>query len=254
MDYYPQSGEYHAGGNALNQAIQFSQQGMESAFIGAIGSDDPGDRIARLLRQAGVDCSRLRRIDGNTASNQILVDERGERSGIEGAWSGGVYTGFRMNEDDWECIRGADIIATHADCPDYLELISRVRGGPLVAVDFLHMDDFELMRRSSGTVDIVYSGGHVAMAGGLQQVAMDTNMLVVLTLGADGSMAFHRGKVYRQPALPLDKVVDTTGCGDAFQAAFTCEYMKSGNVRDSLMRGALAASLAAGRIGAAEWL
>ena len=87
----------------------------------------------------------------------------------------------------------------------------------------------------------------------LRKIASDAGILVVLTLGADGSIAFSRDKVCRQAALPLQRVVDTTGCGDAFQAAFTCEFLRTGNLQEALLQGAMAGRIAAGRFGAAEW-
>ena len=40
---------------------------------------------------------------------------------------------------------------------------------------------------------------------------------------SDGAEAF--------PALDLDEVLDTTGCGDVFLAGFALEYVRSGDVR-----------------------
>ncbi|HHT77616.1 MAG TPA: hypothetical protein GXZ67_07025, partial [Clostridiaceae bacterium] len=42
-----------------------------------------------------------------------------------------------------------------------------------------------------------------------------------LTLGAKGSVAICNGETIVQEALPVQRVVDTTGCGDAFQSGFT---------------------------------
>lgn len=254
MDYFPQEGEFYAGGNALNQAIQFSRQGFDTCFLGALGTDEPGDRIADLLHEAAVDTTRMQRIGGRSASNIIMVDELGERSSANGAWDNGVYDEFRLREDDWRFINECDVVTTHADCPDYQMFLHRIGNQPLVTADFLHLEDYELMMASAGSVDIIYSGGHKGMIDDLKQIALDTGMLVVLTLGADGSMAFFKQDVFIQGALPIERVVDTTGCGDAFQAAFTCEYMRSGNIRDSLVKGAHAGRMTAARFGGAEWL
>ncbi|MGO4584516.1 PfkB family carbohydrate kinase [Arthrobacter sp. 2RAF6] len=40
---------------------------------------------------------------------------------------------------------------------------------------------------------------------------------VVITLGADGALAFANGKVFRQDALVIE-ALDTVGAGDAFVA------------------------------------
>ena len=41
-----------------------------------------------------------------------------------------------------------------------------------------------------------------------------------------------------QAALEVDNLIDTTGCGDAFQAAFTVSYFRDGDIAAALFRGA----------------
>ena len=98
MDFFPQQNKYYAGGNSLNQAIRFRQMGHQSAFVGALGTDDAGDRLAALLQTESVDVSHMHRINGHTACNKIINDDLGERYGIEGAWEGGVYEDYQLEE------------------------------------------------------------------------------------------------------------------------------------------------------------
>ena len=51
----------------------------------------------------------------------------------------------------------------------------------------------------------------------------------------------------------MDKVIDTTGCGDAFQAAFTASYFAIQNVEASLLAGAELGRKAAMRHGGIPW-
>jgi fructoselysine 6-kinase len=101
--------------------------------------------------------------------------------------------------------------------------------------------------------DVIFSGGHLGMVEELRLTANEADALIVLTLGAQGSMATAKDKVYRQNVLPIDKVIDTTGCGDAFQAAFSGEYFRTRNIEGALLGGARAGREVAGRYGAAEW-
>ena len=109
MDYFPQQKKFFAGGNSLNQAVRFRKLGYQSSFVGALGTDEAGDRIEELLRKASVDVSHLYRIEGITACNQLVNDERGERMGLEGAWHSGVYEVFTLGDADWNYIEHFDI-------------------------------------------------------------------------------------------------------------------------------------------------
>ena len=109
------------------------------------------------------------------------------------------------------------------------------------------------MERILRTIDIAYFGGTPDMADDLAKVARASRGLIVLTLGAAGSMAFAGDRIYKQPALPIERVVDTTGCGDAFQAAFTASYFHSRDVVSSLWAGATLGREAARTFGGVPW-
>ena len=252
-DTFPQTGEFHAGGNALNQSIRFREQGHETAFVGALGKDEAGDRIHALLLAEGVDCSHLRRPDGITACNQILNDADGERYGVEGAWKNGVYGDFRLTPEDWTFLSTFDLWSTHADGPNYEEALQRRNPEKWMAVDFLHKLDLPLLERSLSAKTICCIGGTSDMAEALADLAVRREGVLVLTLGAGGSMAFCGHDCRHQEALPLSPVIDTTGCGDAFQTGFTSTYIRTGDMRAALLAGAEEGRKAAGSRGGVSW-
>ena len=49
--------------------------------------------------------------------------------------------------------------------------------------------------------------------------------VVVVTLGAAGSLAYDGNRVWRQPSRPIE-VVDTLGAGDAFAGIFLSGWLK----------------------------
>jgi fructoselysine 6-kinase len=248
VDYFPQVERWFVGGNALNQTIHFRRLGHHTAMVGAIGDDTLGEHVLGVIGTEGVDATSLHRLSGATASNRLRVDAAGERFEDGNSWVGGVYGEYRLNEADWSFLDGFDLWSTHGNMAQYDEALARKRAHTRMVVDFLHLPDLERMERSCGMVDILYSGGGEALAEDLAQLSANTGQLIILTLGADGSIAFHGSRVFRQPALPLAKVVDTTGCGDAFQAACTDTFFRNGDVAQSLLAGA-----EAGRRTASHW-
>lgn len=249
LDFFPQQNRHFIGGNSLNQAVRYRQMGYESAFIGALGMDEAGDRITAVLCAELVDSSHLYRVEGATARNQIFNDELGERYGIDDAWEGGVYEQFRMDEADWAFASQFEVWSTHANSPCYEDALQRKKDGQLMAVDFLHWQQYDLLERSLAVIDIAYFGGTAVMADTLAKIAKNNNGIIVLTLGAEGSIAFVGDKTFTQPALPLQKVVDTTGCGDAFQAGFTASFYHTRNIQSALLAGAEAGRQAATHFG-----
>ena len=253
MDYFPQQDKYFAGGNSLNQAMRFRQLGHESCFIGALGTDAAGDKIEGLLREKNVDVSHLYRLSGITACNKLLNDEKGERSGVEGAWQGGVYETFKLNESDWKYIETCNIWATHANGINYDQALEHKKNDNYLTVDFLHLNTYELLQKGLNCVDIAYFGGVNNQLPDLVDISKKFNGIIVLTLGGEGSIAIRNGNTYEQSALPLNKVIDTTGCGDAFQAGFSSEYYVSRDIQKALFAGATLGKEAASNYGGVPW-
>ena len=91
------------------------------------------------------------------------------------------------------------------------------------------------------------------MVNDLARIAKDNRGIIVLTLGAEGSIAFEGDRSYTQKALTTDKVIDSTGCGDAFQAAFTATYFNTKDIQASLLAGAELGNQAAMSFGGVPW-
>lgn len=254
LDYFPLLKKSFAGGNSLNQAVRFSLSGTTSAFIGALGTDDSGKQILKLLEKAQVDTSHTYSVLGNTASNQIIDDEDGERFGVEGAWNSGVYDDFVLSESDWKYAKDFDIWATHANGKNFEEALKRKTDKNFLVVDFLHFNTYELLEKGLDNINIAYFGGTPDMEEPLCKISKKTKTIIVLTLGAKGSIAFENGNKHTHVALPLEKVIDTTGCGDAFQAGFTSEYYKTSSIPQALRKGAEQGKLAASHPGGVPWV
>lgn len=239
MDFFPQVKKCYAGGNSLNQAMHFCHMGHPTSFIGALGMDDAGNQIEKLLKSRNIDISHLYRVEGKTASNQIVNDNQGERFGIEGAWDGGVYEKFRMKDSDWNYLDAFDIWIINQTSPDFFQTLHRKKKHHFLSVDFLDLENREVLRESVHHIDISFIGGTVDMIDELANITSNgCKNLIVLTLGSKGSIAFQGKNIFRQKALPLDKVVDTTGCGDAFQAGFTASYFQNRDIQKALQAGA----------------
>ena len=109
------------------------------------------------------------------------------------------------------------------------------------------------VRRYCDRFDIAFLGLSRADSTLIEEVAAlasENDKLIVVTLGADGSLALSRGGRHEYHAAPVEGVVDTTGAGDTFAAGFLSEYCESRNIAASLEKGALEAAQTIQRIGA----
>lgn len=76
----------------------------------------------------------------------------------------------------------------------------------------------------------------------MRPLAAEVTTPIIITLGAEGSIALIGDRVYTHPAVPVSRVVETTGCGDAYQAAFSVAWFQGGEIKKAMEAGAMAAS------------
>lgn len=73
--------------------------------------------------------------------------------------------------------------------------------------------------------------------------------VIILTLGAKGSMLFDGRSFSEYPVQPC-KVVDTVGCGDSFLAAWCAAVLKGGSYHEGMAAGTILSAKIAGQHGA----
>ncbi len=243
VDIFPEQNKVYVGGNSLNFATQCKLLGIENvSVIGAIGNDSFAELIEKHLDKLKIDHSHLYRIDKPTASNKIYIDANGDRYFKADSWHGGAFDAFRLSEDDWTQIDDSEIVAMPGGDPNLNELLKRRNKKQLVVVDFLDYLGLDFIKQHIDNVDVVFLSAKIEMINDLRELALQTCKMIVATLGAKGSIAFFERNEYFQKAIEVESIVDTTGCGDAFQAAFCIEWLITKNVDQSLEAGAFAAS------------
>ncbi|PWH83327.1 kinase [Algibacter marinivivus] len=253
VDFFPELDKIYVGGNSLNFVTQCKLLGYKNiSVIGAIGKDRFGKLIENQLDKLNINRSRLYQINYPTASNKIFINEKGDRYFKEDSWNGGAFDKFRLSENDWNSLAESKIVAMPAGDPNLKELLKRRNEKQFVVIDFLDYLGMDFIKEHIDNIDIVFLSGKEEMLNELQELSYQKKKLIVTTLGAKGSVAFFENKRYYQKAIEVTEIVDTTGCGDAFQAAFTIKWLKTKDIEKSLKAGSITASKVLNFIGGVE--
>jgi len=253
VDFFPQHDKFLVGGNSLNFATQCKLSGIDKvSVIGAIGNDRFGNLIEAHFDKLKINRTHLHRLDVPTASNKIYINEAGNRYFKADSWNGGAFDIFRLSEKDWQQMRDSTIVAMPAGDPNLKELLKRRSKNQLVVIDFLDYFGLNYIEKFIEDIDIVFLSGKNEMLDDLEKLSIKTGKMILATLGANGSMAFFDKKKQYCNAVEVDAIVDTTGCGDAFQAAFCIEWIKTKHIDKSLEAGSIAASKVLKFFGAVE--
>ncbi|MBI5879163.1 MAG: hypothetical protein HZB53_16065 [Chloroflexi bacterium] len=256
IDHYLDLGQTFVGGISLNFAVNCKRAGAEqAALISRVGTADT-ERVRAKLSAEGVDDSHARVLAGPTAVQAIDVTSDGERIFPPGGYRPGVLDGFVLDDADMEFIRQHNVLACacfrQAE-PLFRQALAVPFEGARVA-DFLDLSDFggdpQTIARYADRLAIAFVSGDEALVDALRPLSRATSCICVVTHGARGSTALSGGVLARQPAVPVPRVIDTTGCGDAFQAAFTVSYLRDGDIARALNAGATLAAVVAQHYGA----
>ena len=223
-----------AAGTGGGTAVDLATLGASVRSFGAIGTDLLADILVAALTGRGVDVSGLTRSAAAQTSATILpIRPNGERPALHVP---GATRQFQLTDLDLGALAGCDAVvlggpdALTGLTADDLAVITRASrdAGAIVLVDVLHPGsprDFERLAGALAAADwfCPNSDQLLALTGRdtLDEAIADVLALgtggVAVTVGADGCLLSHGGDRWQVPAIAVD-VVDTTGCGDAFNA------------------------------------
>jgi sulfofructose kinase len=205
------------GGPSATAAVAAARQGVQAAFVGAVGDDDAGEAIHEGLAREGVDVSRLDFVPGaRSPQSTILVGPGGSRTIVH--LPGTAQLEIRdLPDADW----------VHVDHVGYPAVRGRglrlsVDGGNPIA----NLDLSEVA---------LYAPTEASFPGDPQDAIAAGAGLVVITRGAEGSVAATReGESIVAPGFTVEPLVSTLGAGDVFHGALLAQLVKGAALGDAL--------------------
>jgi sugar/nucleoside kinase (ribokinase family) len=255
------------GGSSANLAAWLAHLGVETHFVGRVGTDPLGGELAEGISAAGVVAHLARDDEHGTGKVVVLVDGAGERTMItdRGAsghlrpedlpkdlfapgshlhLSGYVFSGnAARREAAHRALRLArDSAMTVSVDPASTAVLREL--GPEAFLDWTAGADLLFPNRDEGAL----------LAGSDDpETILDTLRgrygSVVLKLGAEGAMyAGDDGERLRVPVVPV-RVVDTTGAGDALCAGFLAAWLAGEPPAAALEGGVKLAASVVRRVG-----
>lgn len=243
-DVFPDIGEICPGGESLNFCGNICRYNdVKSYLIGAVGNDIYGEAILEKIRTCPIDISHLHIENGRTATHEIHHTKDGDRYFKEHAWDGGVYDSLSLSESDKQLIGRADAVHTTLSSPVLAELLQLRKAAKFIlAVDFNDGRSFSEWEELAGLIDVFFISGDDETVKVLREWSSRYSTVFVATLAERGSIAFCEGKEYSCRAVKVDRVIDTTGAGDSYQAGFIAELCRSGDISAAMYSGSLLAS------------
>jgi fructoselysine 6-kinase len=245
VDFFPEKNIVNAGGNALNVAASCSRtQKADVYLMGNIGTDKYAERIKEVADKYKINRQYLFEIEGETANNKIYITTEGERYEKSDSWTSGVYGNYKISENDEKFMNGFDAIATTFNDPNFKQILEiRHKSNFILSVDFLdHIPNNEWCNYFPA-IDLFFISSKKENLPMFKKWSTEYSTLFVATLGEAGSIAYNKGTEYSCEAVKVDKIIDTTGCGDSYQGAFIVDYLLNANILSAMKNGSESAAI-----------
>jgi sulfofructose kinase len=226
------------GGQAASAMVGCARLGWRARYVGVIGDDDDGRQVASTLAEEGVDAALIRRAGASTRGAVILVEKNtGRRTVLEHR---DPRVAMTAGEIDTATVTSGRILLLDARDPS-VSLVAaraaRAAGVPVVLdIECVAAGVDELLRH----VDVIVAAeafpsammGRATPARALARLGEKYRpMLAVVTLGAEGSIAWVAGRVIKTRGFKV-AAVDTTGAGDAFRSGLMAAWLEARGAAD----------------------
>jgi len=248
------------GGDAANVAVAFSKLGGEAAIIGAVGDDQAGEALLTHLATAGVDITRVLVVHGPSGRAFSIVESTGVRRLL---YTRGANALRKLGEEDLLFVQQSKWLYIADPLPQTVETVKswyeKFKPLPKLALDpgsvgASRKEEFFLPLFPHLSAIFLNEGEALTFTscGSLEEAVAHLKSvcpLVVVKRGEKGVLVATRSDEFSLPAFPV-RAVDTTGCGDAFNAAFLFHLARGGSLLEAARWGNAAGALVAQKIGA----
>jgi len=243
------------GGPAATAVVAAARLGARTAFLGAVGDDNAGEKILAELRKESVDVSGVVRRTG--ASSPIAYcwaeAKTGRRSIV---WTKGGAMPLQPDEIRREIISSSRIL--HLDghqTEAALDAAGQARNESVtVMLDagtyHPYMDDIMALSNvviASETFARDFTGGN-DLKNALRKIRERGPEWTVITRGKQGALGFDGRNFISQAAFKVN-VVDTTGAGDVYHGAFAYRCLSSRDLADIMRFSSAAAAMKCRKLG-----
>ena len=251
---------FTTGGNAMNAATTFARQGLESEFMGIIGTEPAGQAVMAALDTEGISTQYVVQDDDfQTSYSTVLLAPSGERTILN-------YHGTHVHDN------GAPLDLDAVGHADWLYLSSV---GSVALLERL----VTIAAKNGVQVALNPSGAELAEAAKLRTVLEDVSILlvnkeemaqivegktleelvrhganlvqtVVVSDGSRGVMAADGTKVVKAGMYEDVPVVDRLGAGDAFGSGFVAWHAMGKSLEDAITFASANATSVVTKVGA----
>jgi sulfofructose kinase len=245
------------GGMAATAAAAIAKLGGAVAFVGRIGDDEYGRKIARAFEEAGVDISWGLQVQAGARSQLAFCVAEGGTGRRAIFWRAPTTTPLTFADLDLARFAQARVVLVDGHYPaaslalarwcreQRIPVVADLEGHHQAAQELLAVVDYPIVSEEFA----VQLAGTENLTAAAEQLRAAAGGLLLVTLGPRGSLAFTTAGALHQPAFVIDPVVDTTGAGDVYHGAFAYAVARGKDLLSAMRFASAAAALSCRALG-----
>ena len=244
------------GGSAANAAIVLSKCGVKTYFCCSVGADADGQTFIENFKKGDVDTSLVRQ-SGKTGFTVTMVDNSGERTML--SYRGASASTMKVTQALAGRIKKVSMVllsgymlTEKSQAAFVLEIAKEAKaGGTPVALDptpVVGSVGKTVLKKVLALTDVLLPN-ESELNTITQMVGKVSVPCVAVKMGSRGAKMMFDIAEYSRPANEVD-AVDTTGAGDAFNAAFIASMVSGDPPQTWLKKGVEFAAEVVARKGA----
>jgi fructokinase len=259
-----------SGGSVGNTIAALAQLGAKTSFIGKVGSDEFGSRFISEIEKTGTQFIGDNSYEKPSAKSFILVTSDAQRTMCTFL---GCASEVSENDITEKAFEGAEIIYLEGYLWDAASTILALKKAISLAkkmnvkVAFSLSDPFCVSRHKKDFLELVKNDLDILFANEHEVLELtgdkefstkklnefflsNKNLIAVVTRSEKGCCVFSDGEFFEINAEEIEKLVDTTGAGDAFAAGFLYGLVNDETLKKSASFGNVLASKIIQKFGA----
>lgn len=246
---------YVPGGKGANQAVAMARLGAQVTMYGCVGDDDNGRQLLSLLKDEGIDVSRVRVIKDEPSGLAIITVAENDNVIIVVSGANGLADRRYIDSISGE-LSQYDLVVLQHEIPletvHYTISVCHEKGvrtvlnpAPANAVPADIIEKVSYLTPNEHEAHLIFGEGVT-----MEEVLRRYPEKLIVTQGAKGvTVCLKDGELLTVPARKA-RVVDTTGAGDTLNGAFSVRIAAGDNIRDALDYANTAAGLSIEKFGA----
>ena len=258
---------YVPGGKGANSAVALAKLGAECVFSAKLGADLHGQRLFNFYKEVGINTTYVK-VDRDNPTGLAVVMKEGDGTNRIVVYPGAnshlnldnvteafecnpdaVYIGFEI---PFAIAVAAAKIAQSRNIPVFVDAAPADKDYPLETLPFVDIfspNETETFEYTG----LEPKGADASLRAALALYKRVKCKYVIIKQGDRGSFVYDGKRFFMVPCMRAGDVVDTTAAGDAFTAATTIEYLRTGgDIRAAVRYGTAAGAITVTRAGASS--